>query len=491
MSSPAPSAVLDTKRGKQILLLLLAVAFLDFVDASIVNVALPSIRSDLGFSLQNLQWVLSSYLLTYGGLMLLGGRASDLFGRRRLLVAGTVLFAVSSFAAGLAPNDIVLITARLVQGAGAAMMIPAALSILTTTFSQPRDRHKALGAWGAVGGLASAVGVFLGGVITDFVDWRWVFFVNLPAAALILRAIFRLVPADEKVERRQSLDVLGALLVTGGMLLLVYTIVEAPEVGWGDARTIGEFAAAGVILATFVGYEARHRNPVFPLSIFRVRGLAAADVTMVTAMAGFYAMFLFVTLYMQNVLGLSQFEAGAAYLPPTFSVAIAAGIATNLMGKVGTRPVIVGGAIIGAAGIFWLSKIPVDGSYWSNVLPALVVVSFGLGGVLVGTTTAAQDGVSPDKAGLAAALINSSMWLGGALGVAIFSAVATSTTADRVAEQASQAEALTAGLQDALLLAAIFLAAAAVIALRSPNTHGEQAAPTVPEPTPEPATEPA
>jgi EmrB/QacA subfamily drug resistance transporter len=487
MPSPAATPVLDTKRGKQILMLLLAVAFLDFVDASIVNVALPSIRADLGFSLGNLQWILSCYLLTYGGLMLLGGRAADLFGRRRLLVAGTALFAASSLGAGVAPDDTVLIVARLIQGAGAAMMIPAALSILTTTFTQAPDRQKALGAWGAIGGLASAVGVFLGGVITDFIDWRWVFFVNLPAAALILRAIFRLVPADEQRERRESLDVLGALLVTAAMLLLVYTIVEAPDAGWGAARTIAGFGLAGVILAIFAAYEARHPNPVFPFSIFRVKGLAAADVTMVTAMAGFYTMFLFVTLYLQNVLGLSQLASGVAYLPPSLGVAVSAGIATGLMGRLGTRPVIVGGAILGAGGIFWLSKIPVDGSYWSNVLPALMLTALGLGGVLVGTTTAAQNGVSPDKAGLAAALFNSSMWLGGALGVAIFTAVASSTTADRLAEQASQAEALTAGFQDALLLAAIFLAAAAVIALRSPNTHGEEAATPAPEPIPEAA----
>jgi EmrB/QacA subfamily drug resistance transporter len=482
MSSPAPTPVLGTTRGKQILLLLLAVAFLDFVDASIVNVALPSIRSDLGFTFQSLQWVLSGYLLTYGGFMLLGGRAADLFGRRRLLLAGTVLFALASLAAGLAPDDSVLIAARLVQGAGAAMMIPAALSILTTTFSEPRDRYRALGAWGAVGGLASAVGVFLGGVITELLDWRAVFFVNLPAAALILRAIFRLVPADAKVERRESLDVLGAVLVTAGMLLLVYTIVEAPDAGWGDLRTIAGFAGAGAILAVFAVYEANHRNPVFPFSILRVKGLAAADVTMVTAMAGFYTMFLFITLYMQNVLGLSRLEAGSAYLPPTLGVAISAGIATSLMGRVGTRPVIVAGALLGAGGIFWLSKIPVDGSYWSDVLPGLLLTALGLGGVVVGATTAAQDGVPPDKAGLAAALINSSMWLGGALGVAIFTAVAASTAADRLAAHASQAAALTAGFQDALLLAAIFLAAAAVIALRSPNSHGEQAPLTEPAP---------
>jgi EmrB/QacA subfamily drug resistance transporter len=491
MASAPPTPVLDTKRGKQILILLLAVAFLDFVDASIVNVALPSIRADLGFSVRSLQWVLTGYLLTYGGLMLLGGRASDLFGRRRLLVAGTVQFAVSSLASGVAPEDTVLIVARMIQGAGAAMMIPAALSILTTTFTEPGDRYKAMGAWGAVGGLASAVGVFLGGVITDFADWRWVFFVNLPAAALILRAIFRLVRADEKVERRESLDVLGAVLVTAGMLLLVYTIVEAPSVGWGDGRTIAGFAGAGAILAAFAGYEGRHRNPVFPFSIFRVKGLAAADVTMVTAMAGFYTMFLLITLYQQNVLGLSPLPAGAAYVPAALAVAISAGISTNVMGKVGTRPVIVVGAILGAGGIFWLSKIPVHGSYWSNILPGLMVTALGLGGVLVGTTTAAQDGVSPDKAGLAAALINSSLWLGGAVGVAIFTAVATSTTAHRLAAHASQEEALTAGFQRGLLLAAIFLAAAAVIALRSPNTHGEAAAPPAPVLAPELETEAA
>jgi len=489
MPSAAPTPVLDTKRGKQILLLLLAVAFLDFVDASIVNVALPSIRADLGFSVRNLQWVLTGYLLTYGGLMLLGGRASDLFGRRRLLIVGTVQFAVSSLVAGFAPNDTVLVIVRMIQGAGAAMMIPAALSILTTTFSEPADRYKAMGAWGAVGGLASAVGVFLGGVITHFIDWRWVFFVNVPAAALILRAIFRLVPADEKVKRDGSLDVLGALLVTVGMLLLVYTIVEAPGVGWGHARTIAGFAVAGSILAVFARYEARHPNPVFPFSIFRVKGLAAADVTMVTAMAGFYTMFLLITLYQQDVLGLGPLPAGAAYVPAALGVAVSAGITTNLMPKVGTRPVIVVGAILGAGGIFWLSKIPVDGSYWSNILPGLMITAFGLGGVLVGTTTAAQNGVSPDKAGLAAALINSSLWLGGALGVAIFTAVATSTTADRLAQHASQPVALTAGFQHGLLLSAILLAAAAVIALRAPNLRGEQAAPVAPVPTPELASE--
>jgi EmrB/QacA subfamily drug resistance transporter len=405
--------------------------------------------------------------------MLLGGRAADLFGRRRILVAGTVLFGAASLSAGLAPNEGLLVSARLVQGIGAAMMIPAALSILTTTFSQPSDRTKALGAWGAVAGLASAFGVFLGGVITQAVDWRWVFFVNLPVCLMVLRAIFRLIPADGP-RRVAKLDLGGAVLVTSGMLLLIYTLVKAPDVGWGDTRTIAGFGAASVILALFAAYELRQSDPLFPFSILRIQGLAAADITQVVAMAGFYSMFFFITLYMQNVLHYSQIGAGSAYVPATLGVVIGAGIATQLLTKRGTRPVIVAGALLGAAGIFWISRIPVAGSYVSDLLPALVVMSVGLGAVFVGVTTAAQAGVPADKAGLAAALINSSTWLGGALGIAIFSAIATSRARDLLAVHATQAEALTSGFQRALLAAAIFLAAAAVIALRAPNTRGEQ-----------------
>jgi EmrB/QacA subfamily drug resistance transporter len=475
-STAPPTPVLDTKRGKQILMLLLAIAFMDFVDASIVNVALPSIRADLGFSVQHLQWVLSGYLLTYGGLMLLGGRAADLFGRRRILATGTIVFFATSLAAGLAPNDGLLVASRLIQGAGAAMMIPACLSILTTTFTQSADRNKALGAWGAIGGLASAAGVFLGGAITDALDWRWVFFVNLPVCLVVLRAMFRLLPPDGP-RRVANLDVGGAVLVTAGMLLLIYTMVEAPDVGWGETRTIVGFAGAAAILSSFAAYELRHSSPLFPFSILRIKGLAAADITQVIAMAGFYSMFFFITLYMQNVLEFSQIGAGAAYLPATFGVAIAAGIATQLLAKTGTRPVIVVGALLGAGGIFWISKIPVDGSYLSDLLPPLVVMSLGLGAVFVGVLTAAQAGVPQDKAGLAAAMLNASTFLGGALGVAIFSAISTSRAHHLLADHASQAQALTSGFQRALLAAAIFLAVAAVIAIRSPNSKGAPAEP--------------
>jgi EmrB/QacA subfamily drug resistance transporter len=470
--SPEPS-FLATRRGKQMLAFLCGVAFLDFVDASIVNVALPSIRGSLHFSIQNLQWVLSGYLLTYGGFMLLGGRAADLIGRRRVLVAGTVVFGFASLTAGLAGSEGMLVGARLVQGVGAAMMIPAALSILTTSFTEGRDRNTAIGAWGATAGLASALGVFLGGVLSQGPGWRWVFFVNLPVCALDLVVVFRLVAGEQRRPRLAHFDALGALLATGAMLLLIYTIIKAPDVGWGTARTIGGLGAAAVLFAVFALNEARHPNPLFPFSILRIKGLAAADLTQVIAMAGFYAMFFFVTLYMQTVLGFSRIQAGAAYIPTTLGVAIASGVASKLFVRTGTRPIIVAGALLGAAGVFWLSRIPVNGSYLSDLLPGLLIMSAGLGAVFVGVTTAAQAGVPPDKAGLAAALINTSTWLGGALGIAVFSAISTSRAHHLFASHATVHEGLTAGFQRALLACSIAMFAAAVLALRATNTRGE------------------
>ena len=470
---PAAPSFLATRQGKLMLAFLCMVGFLDFVDASIVNVALPSIRRDLHFSVQSLQWILSGYLLTYGGFMLLGGRAADLLGRRRVLSAGIVVFAVSSLAGGVAQDPAMLVAARLVQGLGAAMMVPAALSILTTTFSDGTDRHKALGAWGGIAGLASAVGVFLGGVLTEEASWRWVFWVNLPVSALLLVATFRMVDGDRDTRRTRNFDSLGALLVTGGMLLLVYALVKAPDQGWGAGRTIGELVGAVALLVAFVFNESRHSNPLAPLSIFRVNGLGAANATQVMAIGGFYAMFFFLTLYMQNVLGYSQLQAGSAYLPATAGVAISSGIASQLFSRVGTRPIIVSGALIAAAAVYWLSRIPVHGSYVADLLPGLVIMSFGLRFVYVGVNTAANAGVPADKAGLAAALVNTSTWVGGALGLAIFSVIATSRTNDLLAAHVAGPHALTAGFHRALVACSIFIVAAAAIALRATNTRGE------------------
>ncbi len=470
------TSFLATRRGRLVLAFLCAVAFLDFLDTSIVNVALPSISRDLHFSVQNLQWVLSGYIVTYGGFLLLGGRAADLLGRRRVLVAGTALFGVASLAGGLAQNAGMLVGARLAQGLGAALMSPAALSMLTTTFSYGTDRVKALGAWGAMAGLASVAGVFLGGVLSAGPGWRWVLFVNLPVCALVLIAAFRLTDGEHPASfgrKISSFDTLGAVLGTGGMRRLICALGRAPGDGGGAAATIGELAAAAVLLIAFVVNEALARNPLVPLSIFRIKGLAAADASQVMAMAGFYSAFFFITLYMQNVLGFSPLRAGAAYIPVAAMVAVSAGAGTVLIPRTGTRPLMVAGALVAAGGVYWLSRIPAHGYYWTDLFPGLVIMALGLGCVFVGVQTAANAGVPPSLAGLASALINASIQVGAALGLAIFSALATARTSELLAAHAPPAVALTSGFHRALLAGSIFLVATALIALRAANTRGE------------------
>jgi len=419
MTAPplATSSFLATRRGKIVLAFLCAIAFLDFLDTSIVNVALPSIARDLHFSVQSLQWVLSGYIVTYGGFLLLGGRCADLLGRRRVMVTGTALFGAASLTGGLAQSAGMLVGARLAQGLGAALMSPAALSILTTTFNYGTDRVKALGAWGAMAGLASVLGVFLGGVLSAGPGWRWVLFVNLPVCALVLAAAFRLIDGERPRSfgrKFSAFDTPGAILGTGGMLVLIFALVRAPDDGWGSAATIGELAAAAALLIAFGVNELRQPNPLVPLSIFRIKGLAAADATQVIGMAGFYSTFFFLTLYMQDVLGFSALRAGAAYMPVAAMVAVSAGIGTGLIPRAGTRPVMVAGA-----------------------------------------------------------LINASLQVGAALGLAIFSAVATARTRDLLASHVRPAAALTSGFHLALLIASVFLVATALIALRAANTRGE------------------
>ncbi|TDD95640.1 MFS transporter [Actinomadura rubrisoli] len=484
----ARSSFLATGRGKLTLTLLCAIAFLDFVDASIVNVALPAIRSDLDFSVQDLQWVPSGYLLTYGGFMLLGGRLADLLGRRRVVVAGTVLFSLSSVVGGFAGSAGVLVGARLAQGAGAALMLPGTLSILTTMFKEGGDRSKALGVWGGVAGGASAAGVLLGGLLTDGPGWRWVMLVNVPVCVLVIAGLYLLVDGDRPQARRASFDIPGTVLVTGAMLLLVYTLVKAPDVGWGENRTIGGLAGSAVLLLAFLFNEQRSRDPLLPLSIFRIRGLGAADVTQLVAVAGFIAMFFFLSLYMENVLGYSPLQTGSAYLPLCVGVGIAAGLSAQLIPKVGTRPLMIAGLLLAAGGIYLLSRIPVDGHYLTDLLPGLMVTSFGLGFAFVSVTTAANANVPPGQAGLAAALLNASQQLGGALGLAIFSAVATSRTEDLLAERKPVPEALTSGFSRALLASSLFILAAAVVALRAANSRGEAQDEPAADPVPEAVT---
>jgi EmrB/QacA subfamily drug resistance transporter len=466
--------LLRTRRGALTLTLLLLVQFLDFLDVSIVNVALPSIEHELGFSEQSLQWVVSGYVLTYGGFLLLGGRAADLVGRRRILLGGLTLFALASLVGGAAHADELLVAARLAQGIGAAMMSPAALSILTTTFTNPRERNIALGAWAATPGLAGASGVVLSGVLTQGPGWRWIFYLNVAVATLIAIGAVSLIAADHPLGTRRRFDLSGAVLVTAGMLLLIYTLIEAPTVGWSDARTLGALAITAAILAGFVINERRASDPLVPFSIFRIKGLAAANLTQLISFAGLYSMFFFLSLYMQNVLGYSPAQTGLAYLPLTLGFMISAGIATPLLPRVGTKPVIVAGALVAAGGLYYLSHAPVDGTFLADLLPGIAVVAIGVGAVFTGVTTAATEGVPADQAGIASGLLNASMQFGGALGLAVLSAIATDRSNGVLEARGALPFALAAGFQRAFLIGAGLVLAAALIAFKATNTRAGQ-----------------
>lgn len=327
--------------------------------------------------------------------------------------------------------------------------------------------------WGAVGGLASAAGVILGGLLTQGLGWRWVMFVNPIACILVLGPIFRLISSERVQALKRNFDALGAVLATAGTMLLIYALVQAPSVGWGSTRTLGELVGAGVALVLFVAHELHHRDPLVPLSIFRINGLGFANVTQLIAFAGFLGLFFFLTLYMQDVLGYSPIKAGLAYLPLCGVIAVSAGVSSQLLSRIGTRPVIVAGAIIAAGGLFWLSHLSVHASYLTDVLPGMLVLSLGFGPVFVGTATAANAGVPADKAGLAAALLNASQQIGGALGLAIFTAVAATRTQHLLAVHTPRAQALTSGFHLPLLLGSIFILAAAIVAFRATNTRGE------------------
>jgi EmrB/QacA subfamily drug resistance transporter len=467
-----PRLVLRSRLGAITLLLLCAVQFLDIVDSAIVNVSLPSIQHSLHFSQQNLQWVAGGYILTYGGFLLLGGRLADLLGRRRMLLIGLTVFGLSSLTAGLAQNAGLLVGARLVQGVGAALMAPAALSELTTSFREGKDRNAALGVWGAITGMAAAAGVFLGGILAAGPGWRWVFFVNPPICVLVGAGAVLLLAGDRGARGREaSFDVQGAVLVTGGMLMLVYSLVRAPIVGWGSGQTIATLSGSAVLLTGFVVNERRSRDPLLPFAILRVKGLVAADLTQLIAFCGFFSMFFYATLYMQEVLHYSPLKAGLAYLPVTAGFAIAGGVASQLVTRIGTRAVVVAGCLVAATGIYWVSRVPLHGSYLTDILPGFVIMALGAGSVFVSVTAAANAGVSADKAGLAAGLLNSSQQVGSALGLAILSAVAITHTNNLLASGTPHLVAADDGYHLALVVGAIMMAAAALIALRIGNTR--------------------
>jgi EmrB/QacA subfamily drug resistance transporter len=442
-----------------VLVLICLAQFMVVLDATIVNVALPSIQKDLGLSEANLQWIINAYTLVFGGFLLLGGRAGDLLGRKRLFLIGLVIFTTASLLDGLAVSSGMLIASRALQGLGAALISPAALSIISTTFAEGAERAKALGVWAAIAIGGSAVGLILGGVLTQAFSWPWIFFVNVPVGIAAFLLSLRYVP-ESRNAHHSSYDIAGAVTVTGGLMALVYAIVTAASDGWGSTTTIVFFVVAAVLLASFVLVEQRSAEPLVRLSIFRIRTLAAANVVMFLVASGLFAMFFFNTLYIQQVLGYGPLKAGLAFLPFTAGILVSAGLASNSTTRVGVRPIAVTGMVLTIVGMLWLARLPVHGSYSTDVLPALVLSSLGMGAVFMPLTLVATTGLENQDQGLASGLFNTSQQIGGALGLAILSTVAASHSAQA---GGTQMHALVTGFRWAFAGGALFVAAALVV----------------------------
>jgi EmrB/QacA subfamily drug resistance transporter len=406
-----------------ILVLICFAQFMVVLDATVVNVALPSIQTDLGMTEANLQWVVNAYTLVFGGFLLLGGRAGDLLGRKRLFLGGVIVFTVASLLDGLATSSWMLIAARALQGLGAAFISPAALAIISTTFKEGSDRAKALGVWAAIAIGGSAVGLVLGGALTQAFSWPWIFFINVPVGIATFLLSMRLVPESKDEAAHRSFDVAGAVTVTGGLMSLVYAIVQAQQKGWGSAQTIVTFVVAAALLVGFVLIELRAKAPLVRLSIFRVRSLSAANVVMFLVGSGLFAMFFFNSLYIQRVLGYGPLKAGLAFLPFTAGIMFSATIASQFGPKLGVRLISAIGMVIAASGLLLLTRIPVHGSYVSSVLPSLMLTSIGMGAVFVSLTLVATTGLKDEDQGLASGLFNTSQQVGGALGLAILSTI--------------------------------------------------------------------
>jgi EmrB/QacA subfamily drug resistance transporter len=430
------------------LALICAVQFMVVLDIAIVNVALPSIQIDLGFSQENLQWVISAYALAFGGFLLLGGRLADLIGRKRVFMAGLVVFSLASLLCGFAWSDESLIAARAIQGLGAALITPSALSILTTTFAEGRERNIALGAWGAVGGFGAAAGVLMGGILTDLLSWEWIFFVNVPVGVAGL-ALAPVLLSESKDAHGQSHDVPGAVLVTGGLSLLVLGITQGQQWGWGSVETIGVFVAAGALLAAFAIWEQRQKDPLVPFSIFRLQTLTAANVAGFIMGTAMFSMFLILTLYMQQVLGLSALETGFGYLAVAGTAVIWANVAAVAVNRVGVKPALILGMVFLTVGLLLFTQVSVDGSYWSDLFPGFLVIGVAIPFVFVPVTIAALAGTKPEEAGLASGLINTSQQIGGAVGIALLSTIAVSTTDEALATGTPVPVALTDGFVNA------------------------------------------
>ena len=446
----------ETNRWLVLVLVCLA-QFMVVLDATITNVALPSIQEDLDFSQGSLQWVINSYTLVFGGFLLLGGRAGDLFGRKRIFLAGVVIFTVASLANGLSQSGEMLIACRALQGLGAALVSPAALSIITTTFAEGEDRAKALGVWSAIAAGGAAFGLLLGGILTDLLSWEWIFFVNVPIGIAAFLLSLRYVPESVAPERPDTVDLPGAISVTAGLMVLVFALVKAQDYGWGSARTLGLGAVAVALLAAFVFIESRSKAPLIRLGIFRSRNISGANTVMLFVIGGMYAFFFLVSLYVQQVLGYSPLEAGLAFLPFTLGIIVGAGVSQPIARRIPVHLIALMGIALAILGLVILRGAGVDGTYLGNLLPGIIPMSIGMGMTFLPLTLVATTGVSASDAGLASGLFNTSQQVGGALGLAVLSTIAATHTTSVLEglsgapTQQQRAEAVVEGFQVAYL----------------------------------------
>ena len=456
-----------------LILVLLALAqFMVVLDVSIVNVALPAVQKAFHMTPTDLQWIITAYTLAFGGFLLLGGRAADLYGRRKIFLTGVALFTVASLACGLAQSGTMIIVFRFLQGLAAAFMSPAALSIILVTYKQGHERNVALSVWGAVASGGAAVGVLLGGILTQYLDWRWNFFVNVPVGILVLIFSYRILPVHESEAEHNDLDLPGAVLATGGLMTLVYALVKAPTYGWTDPLTLTMFGISIVALAAFIVNESRVKNPLMPLNIFRIRNLVGADLLMLFQAAGMFAVFFFTTLYLQQVLGYTPIKTGVSFLIVPFAVALTATNVPRLIQKVGYKPILMVAPLVVASGLYWLSFIPVNGTFWGNVAPGLILLGLGMGATFVSATIAATDGVPHHESGLASGLLNTSQQIGGAVGLAVLTGISTTAAAHYLTNLNLQAQptaqqiasATVEGFHDGYLIAAGFAVCASLIA---------------------------
>jgi EmrB/QacA subfamily drug resistance transporter len=434
------------------------------LDVTIVGVALPSIRADLGFSEESLAWVVNAYLITFGGFLLLGGRLGDLFGHRTLFLAGVALFTAASAVCGFADSQGVLIGARAVQGAGAAVVSAVALSLMMTLFTEPSERAKAMGIFGFVASGGGSLGVLLGGILTDALDWHWIFLVNVPVGVMVVVLTLAVIPGVRVETASRRLDVAGAVTVTASLMIAVYSIVKGNEVGWLTGRTLGLLAASAVLLAVFLAIEARVSSPLVPLRLFRLRNIAVSNAVGVLWAGAMFAWFFLTALYLQLVLGYTPLQVGFAFLPGNLVMgAMSIGLSAKLVLRFGIRPPLTVGLLIASIGLLLLARAPVDGNFTTDVLPSMILLGLGAGMAFNPLLLAAMGDVEPTEAGLASGLVNTSFMMGGALGLAVLASLAASRTDSLLADGESQAAALTGGYHVAFLVGAIFAAVATAL----------------------------